>query len=175
MSCARAACLCLLGLAISGCEVPGAEEGAPAGTAGTVAEGADTMETYRALEQIDVQWEEAANAGDAAAIAALYTEDGTLLPPNAEIAEGREEIQAVLQAYIDAGMTNVDFTRVKAGASGDLAYEVGRYSLDVPGPGGDLVTDRGKYVIVARRQPDGSWRLVTDIFNSSQPPAASQE
>lgn len=141
----------------------------------TAAGGAEEAAVLAALEQIDVQWEEAANRGDAAAIAGLYTDDGALLPPNSEIVQGRENIQQALQAFVDAGMTNVDFTRVAAGTSGDLAYEIGRYSLDLRPQGGAPVTDTGKYVIVARRQPDGTWRLVADIFNTSQPTAPPQQ
>jgi hypothetical protein len=33
------------------------------------------------------------------------------------------------------------------------------------------VVDAGKYVVIHRRQPDGSWRYGVDIFNSSRPAA----
>ncbi|HUF29941.1 MAG TPA: SgcJ/EcaC family oxidoreductase [Gemmatimonadaceae bacterium] len=135
---------------------------------------ADEAAVLEALEQIDLQWEQAANRGDAAGIASLYTDDGVLLPPNSEIVQGQANIQQALQAFIDAGMTNVDFTRVAAGTSGDLAYEIGRYSLDLRPQGAAPITDIGKYVIVARRQSDGTWRLIADIFNTSQPPAPPQ-
>jgi uncharacterized protein (TIGR02246 family) len=130
----------------------------------------DIAAVRQAIEQTDRQWEQAFNRGDAAGVASLYTENGSLLPPNAEIAQGREAIQQSIQGFIDAGLKNIAFTTVDVGTSGDLAYEIGRYSLDIQPPGSEqTVTDRGKYVIVARRQSDGSWKLVTDIFNTSQP------
>jgi hypothetical protein len=48
-----------------------------------------------------------------------------------------------------------------------LCAAVGRYTLDIPG----APQDRGKYIEVWAPQPDGAWRIVDDIFNSSLPPA----
>ena len=54
---------------------------------------------------------------------------------------------------------------------GDTAIEVGSYTLDIQPEGGNLITDIGKYVVVFKRQADGSWKLATDIFNSDMPAA----
>lgn len=153
-------------LGAAACAAPGVE-------AREAVAGGEIAAVHQALERIDRRWEQAANRGDAAGVAALYTDNAYLLPPNAEIAQGTDEIRRVLQAYIDLGLGNVRFTRVHVNVSGDLAYEVGRYSLEIA-PQGQRITDNGKYIIVAERQPDGGWKLVADIFNSSEPPAGVQ-
>lgn len=51
------------------------------------------------------RWEEAFNAGDAAGLAALYTEDGMLRHSDGDVDRSREEIQAWAQASIDAGLS----------------------------------------------------------------------
>jgi hypothetical protein len=51
----------------------------------------------------------------------------------------------------------------------DLAIESGEYEMRV----GAALVDNGKYVVVHRRQPDGSWTLGLDIFNSDRPPAGA--
>jgi hypothetical protein len=38
--------------------------------------------------------------------------------------------------------------------------------MEVGGPGVDI----GTYVLVHRRQPEGSWKVDMDIFDSSRPP-----
>jgi ketosteroid isomerase-like protein len=53
--------------------------------------------------------------------------------------------------------------------SGDLAYGPGAYELTLSPPGSGAISDKGKYVVVYRRHPEGSWKAVADIFNSSQP------
>jgi ketosteroid isomerase-like protein len=45
--------------------------------------------------------------------------------------------------------------------------------LTTPDPAGKPVTDRGKYVTIWKKQADGSWKVIADIFNSDLPmPAA---
>jgi ketosteroid isomerase-like protein len=52
----------------------------------------------------------------------------------------------------------------------DVAYVRGTYTMTIhpegaPGP----VEDVGKYLEIRKRQPDGSWLLAADIFNSDKP------
>jgi uncharacterized protein (TIGR02246 family) len=109
-------------------------------------------------------WEAGWNAGDAAAIAALYAEDAVIMPPGSEMVKGREAIQAFWQAAIEAapGETSTLET-LEVHSHGDMAVEIGTYANT--GPGGEHV-DHGKYVAVWMKI-DGSWKLVRDIFNSS--------
>lgn len=164
-----------LALAVAACGEPVAEENSSPVPGATATGETDIARDRQALEQIDRRWEQAFNRGDAEGVAALYTDDGFLLAPNSQIARGRQSIQQQLQGFIDAGLKNIQFTTVDVGVSGDLAYEVGRYSLDVHPQGAQqAVRDEGKYVIVARRQPDGTWKLAADIFNTSQPAPGAQ-
>lgn len=113
------------------------------------------------------------NSGDAASLAALYTEDGMLLPPNAELINGRQNIQNFWQGAFDAGLTGITIEIVESGARGDNAYEIGTYSVKAPGENEPLVTVFGKYVVVWRYDTDGQWRLHRDIWNRT--PGASEQ
>jgi ketosteroid isomerase-like protein len=53
---------------------------------------------------------------------------------------------------------------------GDHAIELGSYTMVVQPPGQAETTDRGKYMVLWRRQPDGTWKLYRDAFNTSMPP-----
>lgn len=46
------------------------------------------------IQKADDQWAEAFNKGDAAAVAAMYTEDAYVLPAGAEMMKGRSAIEA---------------------------------------------------------------------------------
>ena len=60
----------------------------------------------------------------------------------------------------------------EVGGSGDVAYVRGHYAITVTPPGATRpVSDTGKYVTVSRRQPDGTWPILADMFNSDKPPA----
>jgi uncharacterized protein (TIGR02246 family) len=113
-------------------------------------------------------WEERARAGDWAAVAALYAEDARLMPPNAEAVQGRAAIQAFWEAF--PLTTDIDITSEEVDGRGDLAFDRGSYSVGIMPEGtSEPITDRGKYVVVARRQADGSWLMAIDIFNSNLP------
>jgi uncharacterized protein (TIGR02246 family) len=104
---------------------------------------------------------------DAALIASLYAPDAHLLPPGSEAVEG-PGIQAFWQGFLDMGVTGGRLEDVRFEERDDLVVAEGRF--EVHGDSG--VLDKGKYVDVAKRQPDGSWKWVIDIFNSSVAPPA---
>ncbi len=111
-------------------------------------------------------WAAAWNAGNAAGIAALYADDGMLLPPEGDAVQGRAAIEAFWQGAMDAlpGVTVKLETR-ELHNLGDVAVEVGSY-MDT-GADGEHV-DHGKYLVVWMLK-DGKWQMVRDIWNSSMP------
>lgn len=114
------------------------------------------------------QFIEAFNKGDAAAIANMYTMDARVLPPNSEMVEGRANIQKYWQGAMTAGLKIVSLEAVHVEPQGNIAVEVGRYTLTIPGAGGTTTTDKGKYVVVWKRE-GRSWKLAVDIFNTNMP------
>jgi ketosteroid isomerase-like protein len=57
----------------------------------------------------------------------------------------------------------------KIEVAGDLAYGIGRLQMTIKTASGPEVHDEGKYLVVYRRQQDGQWRAIADIFNSDLP------
>ena len=110
-------------------------------------------------------------AGDADAVAAVYSDGARLLAPGAELLSGSEEIAGFWQAGIDAGIRGADLTTLTVDEHDDVAIEVGRYKLRIQPTGADAVTDTGKYIVVHRRTESGDWRWDLDIFNSDTPTA----
>ena len=105
------------------------------------------------------------SGGDAAGVAAHYTDDAALLPPEAARIDGREGIQGYWQALIDAGVRDVALTTQEVDDFGDVANEVGTISATAPSEDGGRVQLAGKYVVVWKRGGDGTWRLHRDIWN----------
>jgi ketosteroid isomerase-like protein len=123
-----------------------------------------------AIYRLDAEFMKAASAKNAAALVkAFYAPDAVLMPPNHGLVEGRAKIEGFLQGLIEAGLTGIKLETMTIASAGDLAYGQGRYTLSLSPPGGAPVQDVGKYVVVYRRQANGSWRAVSDIFNSDQP------
>jgi uncharacterized protein (TIGR02246 family) len=110
---------------------------------------------------------DALRSGDPAAAAALYAADGKLLTAAAELISGRREIEAYWEAGIRVGLSGIALESRDVQVVGGLAIEVGRYTLEL-----GRVTDCGKYVVLHRRQPDGSWRRAIEVFNPDAPQGA---
>jgi uncharacterized protein (TIGR02246 family) len=109
-------------------------------------------------------WAAAWNAGNAAGIAALYSYDARLLPPNGDEVQGREAIEAYWQSAIEAVPgVRVTLETKELHNLGDVAVEVGSYANT--GADGEHV-DHGKYLVVWMLK-DGTWQMARDIWNSS--------
>jgi uncharacterized protein (TIGR02246 family) len=110
-------------------------------------------------------------AGDTNALAQAYTEDALMLPPDATRVVGHPAIEALWKSWIDAGMKDLTLKSTDVDSSGDLAYEVGEFTLQVPFKGNssaeeaDASTTSGKYLVVWKRGADGVWRLKVHTWN----------
>lgn len=130
--------------------------------------GADTVR--QAVEAGNRAFVQAFDGRDAAKLASLYTENGAVLPPGAEKASGRDAIRKFWQGAMDGGLTHLTLRTTEVEARGDLAYEMGLFSLDAPDKSGKLSTASGKYVVVWKRSKTGAWRLHRDIWNETPSP-----
>jgi uncharacterized protein (TIGR02246 family) len=101
-------------------------------------------------------------------VQAYYAEDAQLLPPNYPIVSGRSQIREFMHGSFQAGLSGLSLETVHVDASGDLAYRVGKYTLEIRPPTGEPMRDTGKTMEVYRRQADGSWKAVADMFSSDQ-------
>ncbi len=117
------------------------------------------------IEEGSKQFMAAFNRGDAAALAAMYTEEGWIFPPNSDIVSGQEAIQKFWQGAMDSGLKGLKLSPLEMQGAGDTAYEVGRFTLT--GEGGKVI-DTGKYIIIFK-QERGGWKLHRDIWNTSKP------
>jgi ketosteroid isomerase-like protein len=100
--------------------------------------------------------------------AALYSENAVLMPPHEPALTGRPAIRRWLAAF--PPMSDFGLTVVEIDGRGDLAYVRGTYALTIAASGKTpALPDHGKYVEVRRKQADGSWLIVLDIFNSDLP------
>ena len=122
-----------------------------------------------AIEEVAVQALEIANGSkDWMAYArTYYAEDGIMMAPNAEPAQGIEAIAAMFEAM--PPFTDLAFETLEIDGTSDMAYVRGKYTAVWMVPGMDPMPDEGSYLEIWKRQADGSWRVAMDIFNSDLP------
>ena len=133
---------------------------------GCLSVGSPALAQNRAtIEKLNDAWTAAFNKGDAAAVAALYSEDAYVLPPGSAMVKGRAAIEAfwrqAAQQMTDAKLTTLDVLPLGRSA----AREIGTVTLKTKSqPPQEVV---GKYAVVWRKV-GRDWKLATDIWNTDK-------
>jgi len=128
----------------------------------------------RAIREADAATLKAAQAKDVDGAVANYAEDGSWLPPNAPMVNGKAAIRAGWLKLIGSPGFNIDWQidKLEVGRAGDLAYTIYTYQLALEGPNGKPIADHGKDMAIWKKQADGSWKMIVDTFNSDLPSVA---
>lgn len=138
--------------------------------------GAQTAPQEDVTAAINAIWEEYAAsvmASDADRWIAQWTEDGVQMPPNEPLVEGKENILARTGGFMAAAPTHaMEIATLEVQSAGEWAYSRGVYTVDFTfAETGEEGAVDGKFMTILQRQPDGSWKIHRDIFNSNVPPA----
>ena len=118
-----------------------------------------------AIQKLDDKWAAAFNKGDAAAVAAMYTDDAYVLPPGGEMVKGRSAIEALwrqnMQQLGDIKCTALDVKPLGRRA----AREVGTCTFKTKGqpPQEGMI----KYAVVWEKN-GRTWELLQDIWNTNK-------
>jgi len=111
----------------------------------------------------------AVNASSDDRCSALWAADGVLMPPHHPTVQGHEAIVQYFRDLFSRTRCSFTFTSSDIRVAGDIALERVTYTATI-WSGGDArpVEEAGKGVHVYARQPDGSWKLTHDIWNSDR-------
>ena len=120
--------------------------------------------TRASIAKVGQAWEKAYNAGDAAAVTALYTTDAILMVPGSEPGSTPKAIQALIAADIALG-GKLALTTADVVGFGDYALETGSWVATVPD---GKVVDRGPYLTFYKKA-EGGWKIYRDMWTSSMP------
>ena len=129
----------------------------------------DMAQVRQSIEEANVKFGDASRAGDATALASLYAEDARILPPNSEMIQGREGVEAYWAAGFQMGVKDIVLTTIDVMAMGEMVCEIGKAEVTIEPEGMEAIQDIGKYVVIWKKTADGAWKLYVDIWNSSLP------
>ena len=132
-----------------------------------------TASVRQEIEERNRAFADAFNRGEVAAVAALYSEDAKLLPPDEEMVTGRSGAERVWNAVRAMGIQGIELRTEAVEPYGNVAHEIGTALLHLA-PVGDVESAvTVKYVVIWKRQGGGPWQVAVDIWNSNAPvPAA---
>ena len=122
-------------------------------------------------------WAASAAAKDPQKFSSFYAEDATVLLPNMADPSGKTTIGEVIAGLMKDASFALSFEadKVVVARSGDIAYETGTYSMTGTDPAKKKPsTEKGHYVVVWRKQSDGSWKVAIDAPVSDAPEALTK-
>jgi len=114
------------------------------------------------LDRVLRDYERAWRASDAAALAALFSEDGFVLQGGRPPVRGRAAIQRTYSSGAGGPLALRALAHVTDGSAG---YIIGAYGY------GDGGADMGKFTLTLRKGGDGRWLIFSDMDNMSARPA----
>ncbi len=123
------------------------------------------------IREADSAWSAAEGARDLDRLLSYYAPDASVFPPNAPIVTGLEAIRkSLVQDFATPDWTlSWKTARVEVSRGSDLGYASGTYEFTSKDAKGNPVTDHGKYLTVWKKQADGKWKAVADMYSSDLP------
>lgn len=123
----------------------------------------DKQKARSFIDSINLEISGAIMKGDSNWVASQYETDAEILMPGSEPIRGKD----ILAMWGSIGRSNErdwSFTTTDLQGDDNFLVETGTYDIK---DNNKKSVDRGKYLVVWRKQPDGSWKLYRDIGNSS--------
>lgn len=117
------------------------------------------------LRDLSQDFTTAFNTGNYDQAAGLFAADGVLMAPHYEGAYGQKPVERLLRQLGESGYGDLRLETMRVDHSGDMAMEIGRFSLIVRKADGTMIPERGKYVRVWRRL--GAWLMIADCWSGA--------
>ena len=136
----------------------------------------DLSAERKRLEQRDQEWENAVAAKKSVStILSAWADDAVVLPPGLPALIGKKAIREyVVAALAIPGFSmSWDTSDVRFSPDGKLAYMLQTNTVTQTGPDGKPLTTHGKGTTIWRKDSNGDWKCVVDVWNE-QPPATDK-
>jgi uncharacterized protein (TIGR02246 family) len=126
-----------------------------------------------AIRAAVIEWSKAAKAKDVNKAVSFYADDAMVFADKGPLEKGKDNIRADWEQVLALPGPGLTFatTGVDVARSGDMAYDYGTYDFATADKKGNIIDAKGKYVVVWKKQADGSWKVAVDIDNGDAAPA----
>jgi uncharacterized protein (TIGR02246 family) len=125
----------------------------------------NSAEARAGIEAVNATFMKLVAEKNAAGLAALYTEDAQVLPPNSPPVEGRAAIEQFFAPMFQA-IAKVQLDTVEVEGHGTTAHEIEALTFyDATG----AKIDEGKAIVIWKKVGE-EWKLHRDMFSSNLPP-----
>jgi ketosteroid isomerase-like protein len=134
----------------------------------TAAPQASTLVT---LVKIRDAWVQDLHTKQLEPILKFYASDAAFLLPNGDRITGSAALRTLFQNIMATFNSDLTLHSQTFDTSGDLAYDSGDFDETLTNIAtGAKITSKGSYIIIFKRQPDGSWQIVQHVWTGTPPP-----
>jgi ketosteroid isomerase-like protein len=120
------------------------------------------------IMELSREWAKSAQTTDVEKVLSYWSDDAIVMAPNQPTTRGKDALKKMLEmnATIPGFEVNWEPKEAYVSESGDLAYSIGVNYMKMLDSEGNKMTIFHKGVEVWKKQEDGSWKCVVDIFNT---------
>jgi ketosteroid isomerase-like protein len=127
--------------------------------------------TIVALARIREAWVQDLRTKQLEPILKFYAPDAVFLQPSGERITGSAALRTLFQTIMATFNSDLTLHSQNLETSGDLAYDSGEFQETlITIATGAKITAKGSYIIIFKRQPNGSWQIVQHVWTGNPPP-----
>src|SRR5438477_1361594 len=132
----------------------------------------DTKAEGARLMQISREWSRSAATNNLEKTLSYWADDAIVMSPGQPPIKGKDAIRAMIESTskIPGFKISWEPLSVSVSKSGDMAYMIEQNKITVNDSLGNPMTEYNKGVTVWRKEADGSWKNIVDIWNAAPPP-----
>ncbi|MBC7827511.1 MAG: DUF4440 domain-containing protein [Chitinophagaceae bacterium] len=128
----------------------------------------DTKAEGEKLMQLSRDWSKSASTDSVEKTLSYWADDAVVMSPGQPPIKGKNAIREMMQSMSKIPGFHIRWEplSVEVSNSGDLAYLIEQNQVSYNDSLGKTITEYNKAVTVWKKQPDGSWKNVVDMWNA---------
>jgi ketosteroid isomerase-like protein len=128
----------------------------------------DSTNAVIAINKADSLWDDQSAHNSADGWLSFYTDDAIMMPPGENVCKDKASRAASIKAMFAMNAVSMRFqaTKTEVSKSGDLGYSTGPYQFSYKDGTGKELHETGKFCETWKKQADGSWKCIVDIWNA---------
>jgi ketosteroid isomerase-like protein len=128
----------------------------------------DSIAAIHAIEKADIAWDSVSALNSAEGWLSYYTDDAIMMPPGEKVCIDKNSRAISIKNMFATPGANMRFeaTKTEVSKSADMGYSAGVYHFKFKDASGKDAQETGKFNETWKKQADGSWKCVVDIWNA---------
>ncbi|HMC86993.1 MAG TPA: nuclear transport factor 2 family protein [Chitinophagaceae bacterium] len=128
----------------------------------------DTKTEGDKLMQVSREWSKSASADSIEKTLGYWADDAVVMSPGQAPLKGKKAIREMIESSFKIPGFKISWEplSVSVSESGDMAYMIEQNQITVNDSSGHAMTEFNKAVTIWRKQTDGSWKNIVDMWNA---------